>query len=183
MRETLDGIETMKIMNLRAPPASDALRFSLCLLLVLVLAGCAGAPQPARVFVVRHAEKADGPDPALTPAGQQRAERLAEMLAGEDIRQIFSTDTLRTRSTAKPLAERLGLAVELYDHREPGKLVDAIRVGGGSALVVGHSNTIADIAARFGAAPGSPVADDEYDRLYVIRLGEAVTGEIRRYGD
>lgn len=158
------------------------------LVATLVASACAPVPiEPLavpRVFIVRHAEKLPGPDPALSEAGQVRALALARLLDEAGITRIFSTDTRRTRSTANPLAQRLGLAIEIYDHREQRALAERIRSSGETVLVVGHSNTIGELAVAFGIEPGSAVSDDEYDRLYVIRLAEpGVVGEIRRFGE
>ena len=58
------------------------------------------------VFLVRHAEKSkdDPRDPSLSAAGQQRARRLAELLAQEKITHLFSTPLKRTQETLAPLA-------------------------------------------------------------------------------
>lgn len=171
----------MKIMHLRS--VTPFYRGAVFVMLALV-AGCADEmitpPHPATVYIVRHAEKAEGADPALTAAGQARAEALADQFLVVD--HVYSTDTLRTRSTAAPTASRHGKPVQIYDHREPAALVARVRSHGGTTLIVGHSNTIADIAARFGADPGEPVSENEFDRLYVIWLSEPVRSEIRRYG-
>lgn len=159
-------------------------------LLMPLLLGTACSPAPtapetteSKVFVVRHAEKLGGHDPALSAAGQARAAALADLLATERIVRIFSTDTRRTRQTAAPLAERLRLQVELYDHRNQAGLAWMLRQTNGNALVVGHSNTIAETVAALAAAPGPAVADNEYDRLYVVTLAKDGTrAEIRRYG-
>ena len=137
--------------------------------------------QPATVYIVRHAEKGDGQDPSLTAAGEARARALLDQVLLPH--HIYSTDTVRTRSTAQPLAERHGIPVDIYDHRDPEGLAARVQAHGGTTLIVGHSNTIAELAAAFGAEPGEPVGEDEYDRLYVIRLTEPVSGEIRRYGN
>ena len=74
------------------------------------------------LYLVRHAEKqADGSnDPALTPAGQQRAQHLAGWLQDKDVGDVWTSDYNRTRSTAAPvLFSRPGLALKFYD---PGNL-------------------------------------------------------------
>lgn len=156
------------------------------LLSLAVLAACA-PPQDSkspRIFIVRHAEKLAGPDPQLSPEGAARAMRLAALLKDEGIRRIFTTDTRRTRATAGPLARALGVEPEIYAAETQGDLAAALMRERGSALVVGHSNTIADFAAAFGVDPGTPVDEAvEFDRLYVITLGEEVRVEVRRYGE
>lgn len=152
-------------------------------LLLFTASACSVTP-PAhpQVWIVRHAEKLPGDDPALSPAGLARAEELARKIQHVDA--IYSTDTRRTRSTAAPLATRLGQEIEIYDHRDPAALAARVRESGQSALIVGHSNTIADLAAAFGVDPGPEVRENEYDRLYLITLDpDGVKGERRRYGD
>src|SRR5215467_15891659 len=66
------------------------------------------------VVLARHAEKdlSSIQDPPLSPEGEQRAERLAQMFGrGKGIGRIdaiYVSDARRTQQTAAPLAERLG---------------------------------------------------------------------------
>ena len=71
-------------------------------------------------YVVRHAQAGDrrrwkGPDEErpLSRKGRRQAEHLAAMLANEEIDTIWSSPFLRCRQTVEPLAERLGLPVEV----------------------------------------------------------------------
>jgi hypothetical protein len=49
--------------------------------------------------------------------------------------------------------------------------------------VVGHSNTTPELAGLLGGDPGSPISEDEYDRLYAIcrRPGADATTLILRF--
>jgi hypothetical protein len=69
---------------------------------------------PAAVVLVRHAEKSavQTDDPELTAAGTRRAEDLATALSGTGVSANITTQFLRTRKTAEPLAARLGLIPE-----------------------------------------------------------------------
>lgn len=49
----------------------------------------------------------------LSAEGRTQAERLAERLADAPIRAVFSSPLERARETAQPLAERLGLPVQV----------------------------------------------------------------------
>ena len=86
-------------------------------------AATASEPATTVVYLVRHAEKSESTDrdgslgPPLNEAGRARAAVLVEVLAAEKITHIFSTDYRRTRETAQPLADSLGLKVESYDPR------------------------------------------------------------------
>ena len=88
------------------------------LLTALVFACLAGSAQAADVvYLVRHAEKmADGTsDPKLTDEGRARVCNLRGFFAGKGLTHVLSSDYHRTRDTATPLAESLGLIVEEYD--------------------------------------------------------------------
>jgi phosphohistidine phosphatase SixA len=138
--------------------------------------GGAGAPatatpsaDAARVLLVRHAEAVAGvSDPELTAAGERRAAALADLLADEGIDRVLATDTRRARATAQPIAERLGLAIEIYDPRRLGDLAEALRAGEGTVLVVGHSNTTPELVRLLGGDPGEPIGESEHDRLYRV---------------
>ncbi len=124
------------------------------------------------VFLVRHAEKqSEGNDPALTDAGVARANALARLLSDAGIAAIHSTDYTRTKETARPLADVLGLTVQHYDPRTPEILVEQIRKAGGRHLVVGHSNTIPALVNLLGGDGGADIVEaTEYDRLYIVTL-------------
>jgi len=155
-----------------------------------VLAGCApvtpASDADLDVYLVRHAEKMKGDDPALTSAGQERAELLAQELSGAGIERIHSSDTRRTRDTAAPLAESLGLEVELYDPRDLSGMATFLKSEGGTHLVVGHSNTTPQLVELLGGDPGEPIVEaTEYDRLYRVQHFQdgKPQSELRRFGD
>lgn len=142
------------------------------LLMLALLAPGAALAEPTIIYVVRHAEKAaQGKDPELTPQGLERARNLATILSKARIGSIFSSDTLRTRQTAQPLAQLGALKVQLYDARAPKTLVEKVKALDGAVLVVGHSNTVPELVRLFGGAPGADIADNEYDRLYQLIPG------------
>lgn len=140
---------------------------------------------PLSVWLVRHAEKMTGDDPALTSAGEARADALADLLIDAKIAHIHSSDYQRTRQTAAPLAERLGLTVELYDPRDLSGLAATLKAKGGRHLVVGHSNTTPQLTEALGGDGGTPIVEaTEYDRLYLVeRLSTGtMSTTLLRYG-
>jgi broad specificity phosphatase PhoE len=153
---------------------------TLALLATAALAGCAAVPatlNSARtVYVTRHMQKApDGSDPALSAEGAVNADRLAEALADKGVVAIFATPTRRAMETAAPLARRTGIEVTAYDPRDPQALAAAVAAAPGSVLVVGHSNTVADLVSRFGGRnPPAPLSEDDYGRVFVIDAEGAV---------
>lgn len=163
------------------------MKYFVSLILAFTLTACSATePQPdATYYLVRHAEKLkDVPDPGLTEAGHERAQDLAQRLADANITKIYSSDYVRTRLTAKPLAENLGIELTLYDPRDLPGLAERLLSETGQIVVAGHSNTTPQLAELLGAEPGEPIIEEtEYNRLYVVtRTGEAIEGEIQTYG-
>lgn len=160
------------------------------------LAACVSVPEPTdlsatqpqaplTVFLVRHAEKLTGSDPALTLAGDARAEALSDLLADAKIERIHSSDYKRTLLTAAPLAEMIGVEVELYDPRDLPGIAAQLKADGGRHLVVGHSNTTGELTALLGGDGGAPIVEaTEYDRLYMVTTGTdgAATSTLLRFG-
>lgn len=163
------------------------------LVLSVVLFSCGNT-----YYIVRHAEKATGIDPAtmktatdppLSMEGQERALKLKEMLSGKNIRHFYSTNTLRTISTAKPLKELfLNTSIQLYSSK-PDSLDAFIQqlknIRKGNVLVVGHSNTVDDIANKMSGktvVPGD-LKDNQYDNLFVVkRKGKGFVFKAEKYG-
>ncbi|TGE19998.1 histidine phosphatase family protein [Hymenobacter elongatus] len=172
-----------------------AFAFNSCLLALLLTAfGCATTPPTAAVvttvYIVRHAEKDPTPglaDPALTPAGEQRATALRDKIGQQPVVAIFTTNTTRTRTTVAPLAAARQLTPQVYDARQLGALADRIRgeFAGKTVVVVGHSNTILETAEALGVTrPVAIVNDNEFSYLLEVKLPSsgAPTVDASRYG-
>lgn len=142
--------------------------------------------EPVVVFLVRHAERAeDGTDdPPISEAGAERARLLEAMLRDAGVDRIHTTDLKRTRQTGAPLAERLGLGFEVYDPRDLPAFAARLRAAPGRHVVLGHSNTTPALVSALGGVSGDPIADAEYDRLYVVVIPPAgpVTTTLLRFG-
>lgn len=155
----------------------------------LILAFLVSAPAAAKiqtVFLVRHAEKAAEPaaDPALSATGMRRAEALAALLANAKPAAIFVSQYRRTQMTAVPLADLYGIGLTIVPvdkaaNDYPRQLLARICAlpADASAVVIGHSNTIPAIAEAWTALPARPIADDEYNRILIIRLKECIAME------
>jgi probable phosphoglycerate mutase len=74
-----------------------------------------------KIIIVRHGESKTNElgllvgqgDFPLTDLGLAQAEQTAEALAGEQIDAVYSSDLCRASRTAQPIAEALGLPLEL----------------------------------------------------------------------
>ncbi len=129
--------------------------------------------QKKTVWIVRHAEKdtafVNRQDPDLTATGRQRALDLAAYLQNEVIVKVYSTDTKRTKQTAKYFKAPL----EIYNPKNLTGLLDLItqNANGKSVLIVGHSNTVLEtIEALGGKRPLMLLTDDDYDYIFKIEL-------------
>lgn len=165
-------------------------------LVTLLLAGLllpwpAAQAMPDLVVLVRHAEKATAPadDPALSAAGQQRAEALAQALEHAGITAIITTQFRRTHDTAQPLAAQLHIEPLVIAARRgesaahAAEVVEAIRQQSGTVLVVGHSNTVAEIAAALGGAALPDLCETTYGLALVLQpQREGATLLRLRYG-
>lgn len=138
-----------------------------------------------RLFLIRHAAPAKDRDVparewALSPAGHADAERLAgfltpfapEMIIPGVPEAIISSDELKARQTAQPLADRLGMTVEvmvgLHEHerRTVGYLDD---------------ERFQATMARFFAEPDTLVFGEETANQALARFSRAIEDALARY--
>jgi probable phosphoglycerate mutase len=151
-------------------PARAASRAGGLLALAFALVPARVALAQTAVFVVRHAEKASDSsekDVPLSDAGKARADRLAAMLRDAGVTAIYSTDTLRTRSTAEPLARAGGRTVRIYS--DVAVLAEQLkREPEAVALVVGHSNTVPALLAALGVRASIEIGDRAFDDLFLV---------------
>jgi phosphohistidine phosphatase SixA len=139
-------------------------------------------------YVVRHAEKeAQVPnmstDVPLSASGRARAEALKERLRHEKISAVYSTQTIRTKSTATPFSELAGLDIQIYDHRDTAML-SRWKKGSGNTLIVGHSNTVDDIVNFLaGKTLLQDLPDSAYGDLFIlVKKGNNVALQKERFG-
>lgn len=149
--------------------------------------------EPTTVILVRHAEKVSADEDAeLSNRGRRRAEELAHVLGGLEVDAIYSTPFKRTRHTAAPLAEALGLEVAITpiettigDHIE--EMVRRIRTEhhGETVVVVGHSNTVPLLLRQLGVDPPPEISEIDYDNLFFLVLSPGRPPHFLplRYGD
>ncbi len=149
-------------------------------LIVLAAVLMSAAPVFAQtVVIVRHGEKADASsDPALSSAGEARAKALAAALKHARLAAVIATPLNRTRSTGQPAASGAGLTVTSigFDGGQAahvGAVATLARQAPEAAtvLVVGHSNTVPEIARALGDADPQPLTECDFDRMTIIQLG------------
>ena len=139
-------------------------------------------PHPGEIYLVRHAEKAaDGSDdPPLSEAGKRHAQALAAWFDGKPLAAVYATHLRRTQQTALPVATARDLDLRVLPAGDSARLVQRLRARdcGQPALVVGHSNTVPEIAAALGAAPFS-IPETEFGWVYMWKAGQAEVQRVR----
>jgi broad specificity phosphatase PhoE len=147
-------------------------------LLLFVLASEAAA-QSTVVILVRHAEEAepDATNSVLSAAGVARADSLVAALAHVPLAAVYSTQYIRTRDTASPVAKAQGVPHHVVEATRPAEvylaaLAERIRAqhAGETVLVVGHSNSTTQLIHALGG-PELPALDEsDHARFFVLVL-------------
>lgn len=143
-----------------------------------------------RYFIVRHAEKQDAnanmsTDVPLSEEGKQRAQSLKEQMAYQKVRAIYSTNYIRTKSTAQPTSDLTGVPIEIYEPFNEAFIEKLKEFEKGDVLVVGHSNTVDDLVNKLMGEKiiESDLPDTEYGSLFVvIKKGKKYSFEKRHFG-
>ncbi len=158
----------------------------LVILTTLAFKSILANPKETVIYIVRHAEKdtsdPKNADPDLNATGKERALDLAQVLRKEKLAAVFSTKFKRTQQTAVPIAQHEEIPVQTYEAQDFKTLVETVKsqYENQKVLVVGHSNTILEIAEAFGAKrPVEKLSDDDYDLLLKVIIKKDGTMDIK----
>jgi phosphohistidine phosphatase SixA len=163
--------------------------YKLIVVLALFFVSC----KTTSYYIVRHAEKETATttstttmtsDVPLSEAGKQRAQALKDLLAKEKIKYVFSTNYIRTKSTAQPLADDIHVPIETYDPKDP-KFISKLKALNGNTLIIGHSNTVDDLVNELMGKREiqSDLPDSAYGDLFVItKKGNRMIFERKHFG-
>jgi broad specificity phosphatase PhoE len=130
------------------------------------------------VVVVRPAEKEAGTidDPPLSEAGEQRAQRLAQMLGDATgvgrIDAIYVSNTRRAQQTAAPLAGRLGKRTVVVAGGDAGAAASQVmrEHDGGTVLFVGSTTSVPQLVHELSGLEVGAGTEMEHDTLYVVSI-------------
>ena len=124
-------------------------------------------------YFIRHFEKQQGSDPHLTETGALQAQALVTALTNTTLSQIYSTQYKRTLESAAPLAAERGLDITLYDPAQLTLLAEQISQQN-NVLVVGHSNTTAQIIRLMGGQLAD-LTEADYGQLFILTKEDSHT--------
>jgi broad specificity phosphatase PhoE len=123
-------------------------------------------------LIVRHADRLEGAD-ALSDLGGTRAEELVHVCRKARIEGIYHSEAERSRLTAQPTADALGIVPVPIDASDITALLDHIETHHrrGTVLIVGHSNTVPAIIRAAGGPAMPDIPDKEFDNLLNLQYG------------
>jgi phosphohistidine phosphatase SixA len=146
------------------------------------------------IILLRHAGRdiysAEADDP-LTWQGRRRAQHLVEVIGDMGVSAIYCTNLRRNRDTAQPLADHLGLKLNLvsqsrlYDYKKLSRdLLDEFltKHAGGVVVWVGNLRNLEEMYTLLDGT-GSPPT--EYGDVFIVEIPDVTPPRIKkmRYGD
>lgn len=136
--------------------------------------------QSTTIILLRHAEKdtsaagstAMQANPPLSKEGEQRAQRLPEVLKEYSPDAIYSTDYTRTRSTVAHLAKKFNTEVQVYNPRNLAAFAEQLLQQQGKTIVVaGHSNTTPALVNLLIKEKKYPDLDESvYNQFWIVTV-------------
>lgn len=118
------------------------------------------------VVLIRHAERDASGGDSLSSAGQLRATLLVRMFKDAGISAIFTSEFSRTKQTAAPLAQAVGVTPRALASSLDAAL-QQLRAAGPLPFVVGHSDTVPQLIAALGGSDAVAIGEHEFDRIFV----------------
>jgi 2,3-bisphosphoglycerate-dependent phosphoglycerate mutase len=136
--------------------------------------------QTSTYILLRHAEKdtsitgstAMKADPPLSKEGEQRAQRLPEVLKAYQPDAVYSTNYARTKATVTPVSKKFGKEIQLYDPKNLAAFAEQLLQEKGKTIIVaGHSNTTPALVNLLIKENKYPAIDDSvYDQLWIVTI-------------
>ena len=124
------------------------------------------------IYLIRHSEKEvlayNEFDPPLTSCGIKRSEYLSFFFEDIDIQNIYSTDYVRTTSTAMPVALSKKLDIKYYDSNDLKSFSEQLIGLKQNSLVIGHSNTTPVLAGLLVEEAIDSFDESIYNRIYKV---------------
>lgn len=128
------------------------------------------------IYLIRHSEKdlvTENPsDPPLTKCGIKRTDYLRSFFEDIDIESVYSTNYIRTKNTAMPIASLKKTRIQYYESDYPKVFSEFLLDSKQNSLVVGHSNTIPILAGLLSEEDVAPIDEKTYNRIYKIVISK-----------
>ena len=126
------------------------------------------------IYLIRHSEKdilsENQLDPPLTTCGIERSEYLGSFFEDINIKNVYSTNYLRTTKTAMPTALSKKVGIQYYDSNNLKLFSEQLLNSKQNSIVVGHSNTTPILAGLLTGEDLNPLAENIYNRVYKVTI-------------
>ncbi|WP_339719024.1 phosphoglycerate mutase family protein [uncultured Paraglaciecola sp.] len=155
-------------MNSKISSMKTPILFLLLTIYLFISTSQAAQDDSFAIYLIRHAEKNTLPPADLTSCGLQRSKDLIKVFQNIDFDVIYSTDVLRSISTAQPIAEQRNLPIELYDRPKLTDFAKKLLQQKKNALVVGHLNTTPMLAGFLSDNSYDMIKGPDYSRIYQV---------------
>jgi len=174
---------------------------AICLVLAL-LVGCATTPVDEKsptyqsppgtkttIILLRHAGRdiysAEADDP-LTWQGRRRAQHLPEVIGDMGVSAIYCTNLRRNRATAQPLADHLGLKLNLvsqgrlYDYKKLSRERREEFLTKHAGGVVGWVGNIRNVEEMYKLLDGTGSPPTEYGDVFIVVVPDIAPPRIKK---
>lgn len=94
------------------------------------------------------------------------------MLKNAELPAIFVTEFKRAQETASPVGKETNISPTIVRASDTQALMQNCANVQGNTLVVGHGNTIPDIAKALGITTPINIAEDDYSELFLVILND-----------
>jgi phosphohistidine phosphatase SixA len=165
------------------------LMFVVAIIMVIVVQGCTTIPTHSKagttttIILTRHGDR-NSLGQELNDKGRKRAEALVKAVAGINISAIYCPNISRNIETARPLAEHIGLKINIVDSApDVNELIRTFltKYAGQTILWVGNTSNLDNIYSMLGGEGDGPV---HYGELFVMTIKDKGAPDIikKRYG-
>ena len=128
------------------------------------------------IYLIRHSEKdllsENQLDPPLTTCGVERSEYLASFFEDINIKNIYTTNYLRTIKTAMPTTLSKKLSINYYESKNLKLFSEELLNSKQNSIVVGHSNTTPILAGLLTGIDMNPIDENIYNRIYKVIISQ-----------
>ena len=128
------------------------------------------------IYLIRHSEKdivsENQLDPPLTTCGIERSEYLRSFFEDINIKNVYSTNYLRTIKTAMPTALSKKADIQYYDSNNLKLFSEQLLNSKQNSIVVGHSNKTPILAGILIGKDMNPFDENIYNRLYKVIISQ-----------
>jgi len=128
------------------------------------------------IYLIRHSEKdilsENQSDPPLTTCGIERSEYLSSFFEDINIKNVYSTNYLRTIKTGMPTALSKKVSIQYYDSNNLKLFSEQLLNSKQNSVVVGHSNTTPILAGLLIGKDIHPFDENIYNRVYKVIISQ-----------